>query len=57
MQLRKEVASEANEAKLLEVRNNYAVFIKKLEQLNKKAKASSVKKAHISEPNKSAVSK
>ncbi len=57
MQLRKEVASEANETKLLEVRNNYAVFIKKLEQLNKKAKASSVKKAHISEPNKSPVSK
>ena len=57
MQLRKEVASEANETKLLEVRNNYAVFIKKLEQLNKKAKASSVKKAHISEPNKSTVSK
>ena len=57
MQLRKEVASEANETKLLEVRNNYAVFIKKLEQLNKKAKASSVKKANISEPNKSAVSK
>ena len=57
MQLRKEVASEANETKLLEVRNNYAVFIKKLEQLNKKAKASSVKKVHISEPNKSTVSK
>ena len=57
MQLRKEVASEANETKLLEVRNNYAVFIKKLEQLNKKTKASSVKKAHISEPNKSTVSK
>ena len=55
--LRKEVASEANETKLLEVRNNYAAFIKKLEQLNKKAKASSVKKAHISEPNKSTVSK
>ena len=42
--LRKEIASEANEAKLLEVRNNYAAFIKKLEQLNKKAKTSSVKK-------------
>ena len=44
--LRKEVASEANETKLLEVRNNYATFIKKLEQLNKKAKASSDKKVH-----------
>lgn len=47
VKLRKEVASEANETKLLEVQTNYKEFIEKLTKLNPVAKTTPVRKTSV----------